>query len=129
MRYQDDLRVLGATLGLLLLNTLLDVLCLPQIPSRKMHGHFKRSAGIAEEYQLSSTAINQEAERCAVSDEAKRQIVNNIVHALSEFVEIESQDKVQLSFTPDTDLGNCVLCDGACTAGEPGYQEEERVDQ
>ncbi|KAJ6689949.1 hypothetical protein OIU85_006256, partial [Salix viminalis] len=119
----------------------------------KIHGHFKRSAGIADDYQLSSTAINQEAEslllsainmsflerlnlawriifpsptqrkssnariakqrlkmilfsdRCAVSDEAKQKIVNNIVHALSEFVEIESQDKVQLSVTTDTDLG------------------------
>ncbi|CAN1321412.1 Cell division topological specificity factor homolog, chloroplastic [Linum perenne] len=45
------------------------------------------------------------SDRCAVSDEAKRKIVNNIVHALSEFVEIESEDKVQLSVTTDTDLG------------------------
>lgn len=141
--------------------------------SRKMHGHIKRSAGIAEEYQLSSTAINQEAERfllsainmsfferlnlawriifpsptqrkssnariakqrlkmilfsdrCAVSDEAKRKIVNNIVHALSEFVEIESQDKVQLSFTTDTDLGTVYSVTVPVRRVKPGYQEEE----
>ena len=45
------------------------------------------------------------SDRCAVSDEAKRKIVNNIVHALSDFVEIESQDKVQLNVSTDTDLG------------------------
>ncbi|XP_031262429.1 cell division topological specificity factor homolog, chloroplastic-like [Pistacia vera] len=45
------------------------------------------------------------SDRCAVSDEAKRKIVSNIVHALSDFVVIESQDKVQLSVSTDTDLG------------------------
>ncbi|KAB5544545.1 hypothetical protein DKX38_012657 [Salix brachista] len=139
----------------------------------KIHGHFKRSAGIAEDYQLSSTAINQEAEslllsainmsflerlnlawriifpsptqrkssnariakqrlkmilfsdRCAVSDEAKQKIVNNIVHALSEFVEIESQDKVQLSVTTDTDLGTVYSVTVPVRRVKPGYQEED----
>lgn len=45
------------------------------------------------------------SDRCAVSDEAKQKIVNNIVHALSDFVEIESQDKVQLSVSTDDNLG------------------------
>lgn len=45
------------------------------------------------------------SDRCEVSDEAKRKIVNNIVHALSDFVEIESQDKVQLNVSADTDIG------------------------
>ncbi|XP_011018021.1 PREDICTED: cell division topological specificity factor homolog, chloroplastic-like isoform X1 [Populus euphratica] len=142
-------------------------------PGFKIHGHFKRSAGIAEDYQLSSTAINQEAEslllsainmsfferlnlawriifpsptqrkssnariakqrlkmilfsdRCAVSDEAKRKIVNNIVHALSEFVEIESQDKVQLSVTTDTDLGTVYSVTVPVHRVKPGYQEED----
>ena len=142
-------------------------------PGFKIHGHFKRSAGIAEDYQLSSTAINQEAEslllsavnmsfferlnlawriifpspsqrkssnariakqrlkmilfsdRCAVSDEAKRKIVNNVVHALSEFVEIESQDKVQLSVTTDTDLGTVYSVTVPVHRVKPGYQEEE----
>ena len=142
-------------------------------PGFKIHGPFKRSAGIAEDYQLSSTAINQEAEslllsainmsfferlnlawriifpsltqrkssnariakqrlkmilfsdRCAVSDEAKRKIVNNIVHALSEFVEIESQDKVQLSVTTDTDLGTVYSVTVPVHRVKPGYQEED----
>ncbi|XWS69661.1 hypothetical protein CRYUN_Cryun04dG0198200 [Craigia yunnanensis] len=37
------------------------------------------------------------SDRCAVSDEAKQKIVKNIVRTLSDFVEIESKDKVQLS--------------------------------
>ncbi|KAB2053207.1 hypothetical protein ERO13_A12G162200v2 [Gossypium hirsutum] len=45
------------------------------------------------------------SDRCAVSDEAKQKIVKNIVHALSDFVEIESKDKVQLSVSTDSDLG------------------------
>lgn len=45
------------------------------------------------------------SDRCAVSDEAKQKIVSNIVRALSDFVEIESQDKVQLSVSTDLDLG------------------------
>ncbi|GAV76377.1 MinE domain-containing protein [Cephalotus follicularis] len=45
------------------------------------------------------------SDRCAVSDEAKQMIVDNIVRALSDFVEIESQDKVQLSVSADSDLG------------------------
>ncbi|EOY01801.1 Bacterial MinE 1 [Theobroma cacao] len=43
--------------------------------------------------------------RCAVSDEAKQKIVKNIVPALSDFVEMESKDKVQLSVSTDSDLG------------------------
>ncbi|XP_019170505.1 PREDICTED: cell division topological specificity factor homolog, chloroplastic [Ipomoea nil] len=45
------------------------------------------------------------SDRCAVSDEAKQKIVSNIVSVLSDFVEIESQDKVQLSVSTDPDLG------------------------
>ncbi|KAE8661437.1 Cell division topological specificity factor-like protein [Hibiscus syriacus] len=45
------------------------------------------------------------SDRCAVSDEAKQKIVKNIVHALSDFVEIESKDKVLLSVSTDSDLG------------------------
>ncbi|EPS66904.1 hypothetical protein M569_07874, partial [Genlisea aurea] len=45
------------------------------------------------------------SDRCAVSDEAKRKIVSNVVNALSEFVEIESQEKVQLSVSTDPDFG------------------------
>lgn len=45
------------------------------------------------------------SDRCAVSEEAKKKIVSNVVNALSDFVEIESQDKVQLSVSTDPDLG------------------------
>ncbi|KAJ4909668.1 hypothetical protein Rs2_04289 [Raphanus sativus] len=45
------------------------------------------------------------SDRCDVSDEAKRKIVNNIVHALSDFVEIESEEKVQLNVSTDGDIG------------------------
>ncbi|CAH9083145.1 unnamed protein product [Cuscuta epithymum] len=45
------------------------------------------------------------SDRCAVSDEAKQKIVSNIVSVLSDFVEIESQDNVQLSVSTDPDLG------------------------
>eukprot|EP00262_Sarcandra_glabra_P007609 TRINITY_DN20497_c0_g1_i1.p1 TRINITY_DN20497_c0_g1~~TRINITY_DN20497_c0_g1_i1.p1 ORF type:complete len:231 (+),score=27.95 TRINITY_DN20497_c0_g1_i1:137-829(+) len=45
------------------------------------------------------------SDRCAVSDEAKRLIVSNIVGALSNFVEIDSQDKVQLNVSTDPNLG------------------------
>jgi hypothetical protein len=65
------------------------------------------------------------SDRCAVSDEAKRKIVNNVVHALSEFVEIESQDKVQLSVTTDTDLGTVYSVTVPVHRVKPGYQEEE----
>ncbi|PWA44840.1 transducin/WD40 repeat-like superfamily protein [Artemisia annua] len=45
------------------------------------------------------------SDRCAVSEEAKQKIVSNIVNALSDFVVIESQDKVQLSVSTDAALG------------------------
>ncbi|KZV32343.1 cell division topological specificity factor, chloroplastic-like [Dorcoceras hygrometricum] len=45
------------------------------------------------------------SDRCAVSDEAKQKIVSSIVTVLSDFVEIESQDKVQLSVSTDDDVG------------------------
>ncbi|PPD79554.1 hypothetical protein GOBAR_DD23524 [Gossypium barbadense] len=40
-----------------------------------------------------------------VSDEAKQKIVKNIVRTPSDFVEMESKDKVQLSVSTDSDLG------------------------
>ncbi|KAF1001802.1 hypothetical protein AG4045_000103 [Apium graveolens] len=43
-----------------------------------------------------------------VSDEAKQKIVSNIVGALSDFVEIESQDKVELSVSTDAALGTII---------------------
>lgn len=62
------------------------------------------------------------SDRCAVSDEAKRKIVNNIVHALSDFVEIESRDKVQLSVSTDTDLGTIYSVTVPVRRVKPEYQ-------
>lgn len=45
------------------------------------------------------------SDRCAVGDDAKQKIVSNIVDALSEFVEIDSQDMVDLNVSTDADLG------------------------
>ncbi|KAL6143527.1 hypothetical protein ACLB2K_054222 [Fragaria x ananassa] len=45
------------------------------------------------------------SDRCAVTDGAKQKIVSNIVGALSDFVEIDSQDKVQLSVSADSETG------------------------
>ncbi|KAH7444836.1 hypothetical protein KP509_02G094000 [Ceratopteris richardii] len=45
------------------------------------------------------------SDRCAISDEAKRRIVDNVVGALSNFVEIEAEEKVQLNVSADPDLG------------------------
>lgn len=62
------------------------------------------------------------SDRCAVSDEAKRMIVNNIVHALSDFVEIESRDKVQLSVSADTDVGTIYSVMVPVRRVKPEYQ-------
>ncbi|KAK2636128.1 hypothetical protein Ddye_030920 [Dipteronia dyeriana] len=63
------------------------------------------------------------SDRCAVSDEAKRKIVKNIVHALSDFVEIESQDKVQLNVSTDTDVGTIYSVSVPVRRVKPEYQE------
>ncbi|KAJ7953871.1 Cell division topological specificity factor-like, chloroplastic [Quillaja saponaria] len=63
------------------------------------------------------------SDRCAVSDDAKRKIVNNIVHALSDFVEIESQDKVQLSVSTDSDLGTIYSVTVPVRRVKPEYQD------
>ncbi|KAM1085603.1 hypothetical protein ACFX2B_011226 [Malus domestica] len=62
------------------------------------------------------------SDRCAVSDEAKRLIVNNIVHSLSDFVEIESRDKVQLSVSADTDVGTIYSVTVPVRRVKPEYQ-------
>uniref|UniRef100_A0A2P2JYV2 Uncharacterized protein n=1 Tax=Rhizophora mucronata TaxID=61149 RepID=A0A2P2JYV2_RHIMU len=67
------------------------------------------------------------SDRCAVSDEARQKIVSNIVHALSEFVEIESQDKVQLSVTTDTDLGTLYSVTVPVRQVKPRYQVDEGI--
>ncbi|KAK1273029.1 hypothetical protein QJS04_geneDACA007937 [Acorus gramineus] len=65
------------------------------------------------------------SDRCAVSDEAKQKIVSNIVGALSEFVEIDSQDKVQLSVSADPDLGTVYSVIVPVRRVKPEYQEND----
>lgn len=67
------------------------------------------------------------SDRCAVSDEAKRKIVGNIVRALSDFVEIESQDKVQLSVSADTDLGTIYSVTVPVRRVKPEYQDVDEI--
>ncbi|CAN0896486.1 Cell division topological specificity factor homolog, chloroplastic [Linum grandiflorum] len=67
------------------------------------------------------------SDRCAVSDEAKRKIVGNIVDSLSEFVEIESQDKVQLNVSTDTDLGTMYSVTVPVRRVKPEYLDAEEV--
>ncbi|KAJ0973797.1 hypothetical protein J5N97_015789 [Dioscorea zingiberensis] len=65
------------------------------------------------------------SDRCAVSDEAKQKIVTNIIEALSDFVEIDSQDKVQLSVSTDPDLGTVYSVTVPVRRVKPEYQESE----
>ncbi|KAJ8774590.1 hypothetical protein K2173_017036 [Erythroxylum novogranatense] len=67
------------------------------------------------------------SDRCAVSDEAKRKIVSNIVRALSEFVEIESKDKVQLSVTADYDLGTVYSVTVPVLRVKQEYSDREEI--
>ncbi|KAK1296536.1 hypothetical protein QJS10_CPB15g01319 [Acorus calamus] len=65
------------------------------------------------------------SDRCAVSDEAKQKIVSNVVGALSEFVEFDSQDKVQLSVSADPDLGTVYSVIVPVRRVKPEYQEND----
>ncbi|KAI4387522.1 hypothetical protein MLD38_005349 [Melastoma candidum] len=67
------------------------------------------------------------SDRCAVSDEAKQKIVTNIIHALSDFVEIESQDKVQLTLATDEDLGTIYSVTVPVRRVKPAYQDSDEV--
>lgn len=67
------------------------------------------------------------SDRCAVSEEAKQKIVTNIVHALSDFVEIESQDKVQLTVATDDDLGTIYSVTVPVRRVKPAYQDSDEV--
>ncbi|VVA94594.1 unnamed protein product [Arabis nemorensis] len=67
------------------------------------------------------------SDRCDVSDEAKRKIVNNIIHALSDFVEIESEEKVQLNVSTDGDLGTIYSVTVPVRRVKPEYQDVDEV--
>lgn len=65
------------------------------------------------------------SDRCAVSDEAKQRIVKSIVGALSDFVEIESQENVQLNVSTDTDLGTVYSVTVPVRRVKPEYQDDD----
>ncbi|KAI3696355.1 hypothetical protein L1987_79369 [Smallanthus sonchifolius] len=65
------------------------------------------------------------SDRCAVSEEAKQKIVSNIVNSLSDFVVIESQDKVQLSVSTDPALGTIYSVTVPVRRVKAEYQEED----
>lgn len=67
------------------------------------------------------------SDRCAVSDEAKQKIVTNIVTVLSDFVEIESQDKVQLSVSADSDVGTIYSVTVPVRRVKPEYQGDNEI--
>ncbi|KAL2904065.1 Cell division topological specificity factor-like protein chloroplastic [Bienertia sinuspersici] len=67
------------------------------------------------------------ADRCAVSDEAKQKIVKSIVSALSDFVEIESQEKVQLNVSTDTELGTVCSVTVPVRRVKSEYQDEDET--
>lgn len=65
------------------------------------------------------------SDRCEVSEVAKRKMVSSIVRALSDFVEIESQDKVQLNVSTDDGLGTVYSVLVPVRRVRPEYQESE----
>ncbi|KAI3714298.1 hypothetical protein L1987_72895 [Smallanthus sonchifolius] len=67
------------------------------------------------------------SDRCAVSDEAKQKIVSNVVNALSDFVVIEPQDKVQLSVSTDPALGTVYSVTVPVRRVRAEYQEEDEA--
>ncbi|ESQ28310.1 hypothetical protein EUTSA_v10019103mg [Eutrema salsugineum] len=67
------------------------------------------------------------SDRCAVSDDAKRKIVNNIIHALSDFVEIESEEKVELNVSTDGDLGTIYSVTVPVRRVKPEYQDVDEA--
>ncbi|KAI5082802.1 hypothetical protein GOP47_0002545 [Adiantum capillus-veneris] len=63
------------------------------------------------------------SDRCSVNDNAKRKIVSNIVGALANFVEIESQDRVLLNVSADPDLGTVYSVSVPVRRVKPEYQD------
>eukprot|EP00252_Welwitschia_mirabilis_P021322 TRINITY_DN5449_c0_g1_i1.p1 TRINITY_DN5449_c0_g1~~TRINITY_DN5449_c0_g1_i1.p1 ORF type:complete len:228 (-),score=31.84 TRINITY_DN5449_c0_g1_i1:272-955(-) len=63
------------------------------------------------------------SDRCEITDEAKQKIINNIVGALSDFVEIESEENVQLDVSADPDLGTVYSVSVPVRRVKPDYQE------
>jgi septum formation topological specificity factor MinE len=65
------------------------------------------------------------SDRCSVSDMAKKKILENVVKTLSEFVEIESKDNVQLNVSTDADIGTVYSVMIPVRRVKPAYQEAD----
>lgn len=62
------------------------------------------------------------SDQCEVSDKAKEKIISKIICVLSDFVIIDSQDKVQLSVSTDPDLGTFYSVTVPVRRVKPEYQ-------
>uniref|UniRef100_A0A0A0KQS2 Plastid division regulator MinE n=1 Tax=Cucumis sativus TaxID=3659 RepID=A0A0A0KQS2_CUCSA len=67
------------------------------------------------------------SDRCAVNDEAKQKIVDNILSTLSDFVEIDSEDKVQFNVSTDLDLRTIYSVTVPVRRVKAEYQGSEEV--
>lgn len=65
------------------------------------------------------------SDRCSVSDLAKKKILENVVKTLSEFVDIESKDKVELNVSTDSDIGTLYSVTIPVRRVKPAYQESD----
>ncbi|KAH7307452.1 hypothetical protein KP509_22G059600 [Ceratopteris richardii] len=63
------------------------------------------------------------SDRCAISEDAKRKIVDNVVLSLSAFVEIDSEENVQLNVSADADVGTLYSVIVPVRRVKPQYHE------
>lgn len=66
-------------------------------------------------------------DRCVVSEEVKKKIVKSVVSVLLDFVEIEFQEKVQLSVLFGVDFGIVYFVTIFVRRVKLQYQEEDEV--
>ena len=65
---------------------------------------------------------------CAVIFEAKQKVLSNVVDTLSDILEIDSEDKVQLSVSADSDLGTIYSITVPVRRLKPEYYDEEDLE-
>ncbi|XP_022996852.1 cell division topological specificity factor homolog, chloroplastic-like isoform X2 [Cucurbita maxima] len=67
------------------------------------------------------------SDRCAVNDETKQKIVDSMLSSLSDFVEIDSEDKVQFNVSTDSDLRTIYSVTVPVRRVKADYQGSEEV--
>jgi len=65
---------------------------------------------------------------CAVIFEAKQKVLSNVVDTLPDILEIDSEDKVQLSVSADSDLGTIYSITVPVRRLKPEYHDEEDLE-